>query len=128
MRASKPKRSLSDSQPQLTASASTPSTRSTRLRDACTATLAPTLSTQAVDSVSVRSQGRALKRYGAAVSAPTGQICTVLPEKYEAKGSPVKVLTSVWLPRPMKWMRASPATSSAKRVQQSHRMQRSRSR
>ena len=62
LRASKPKRSLSDSHPQLTASASAPSTRSTRLRDACTATLAPTLSTHAVDTVSLRSHGRALKR------------------------------------------------------------------
>ena len=33
-----------------------------------------------------RSQGRALKRYGFAVNAPTGQICTVLPEKYEENG------------------------------------------
>ena len=62
LRASKPKRSLSDSQPQLTAPASAPSTRSTRLRDACTATLAPTLSTHAVDTVSLRSHGLALKR------------------------------------------------------------------
>ena len=37
-------------------------------------------------------------------------------------------MTCVWLPRSMKWMSASPATSSAKRVQRSHRMQRSRSR
>jgi hypothetical protein len=28
-----------------------------------------------------RSHGRALNRYGEAVSAPTGQICTVLPLK-----------------------------------------------
>ncbi len=60
--------------------------------------------------------------------APTGQIWTVLPEKYEAKGSSGNVLTWVCAPRSMKWMRASPATSSAKRVQRSQRMQRSRSR
>ena len=34
-----------------------------------------------VDSTSVRSHGRALKRYELEVSAPTGQICTVLPLK-----------------------------------------------
>ena len=32
-------------------------------------------------SASSRSHGRALKRYGLAVSAPTGQIWTVLPLK-----------------------------------------------
>ena len=62
------------------------------------------------------------------MSAPTGQICTVLPEKYEANGSSGKVLTSVLDPRSMKWISGSPATSSANRVQRSHRMQRSRSR
>ena len=62
-----------------------------------------------------------------AVSAPTGQICTVLPEKYDANGSSGNVITWVSLPRLMKWISVSPATSSAKRVQRSHRMQRSRS-
>ncbi len=62
-----------------------------------------------------------------AVSAPTGQICTVLPLKYEENGSSGKVLTSVSLPRFMKWMSGSPATSLANRVQRSQRMQRSRS-
>ena len=80
-----------------------------------------------VDSTFSMSHGRALKRYGDAVSAPTGQICTVLPEKYEAKGWSGKVLTSVWLPRSRKWMSGSPATSLAKRVHRSQRMQRSRS-
>ena len=81
-----------------------------------------------VDSTSSRSHGRARNRYGFAVSAPTGQICTVLPEKYELNGSSGKVLTSVSEPRPMKWISGSPATSDAKRVQRSQRMQRSRSR
>jgi hypothetical protein len=40
-----------------------------------------------------RSHGRALNRYGLAVSAPTGQICTVLPLKYDANGSSGNVLT-----------------------------------
>ena len=61
------------------------------------------------------------------MSAPTGQICTTLPEKYDANGSSGKVLTSVLLPRLMKWISGSPATSFEKRVQRSHRMQRSRS-
>ncbi len=63
-----------------------------------------------------------------AVSAPTGQIWTVLPEKYDVKGSSGKVSTSSRSPRPMKSICASPATSSAKRVQRLHWMQRSRSR
>src|SRR5215213_6016409 len=80
-----------------------------------------------VDSTSSRSHGRALKRYGVAVNAPTGQICTVLPEKYDENGSSGNVSTCVWLPRCVKLIRGSPATSSAKRVHRSHRMQRSRS-
>ncbi len=88
----------------------------------------PTEHVVQVVSCSPRSHGRALKRYGAAVSAPTGQICTVLPEKYDANGSSGNVITWVSFPRLMKWMSLSPATSSAKRVQRSHRMQRSRSR
>ena len=75
-----------------------------------------------------RSHGRALKRYGVAVSAPTGQICTVLPEKYDENGSSGNVITCVRLPRWVKLISGSPATSSAKRVQRSQRMQRSRSR
>ena len=75
----------------------------------------PTESIHAVEIVSSRSHGRALNRYGLAVSAPTGQICTVLPEKYEANGSSGNVLTWVLLPRSMKWISVSPATSSAKR-------------
>ncbi len=62
------------------------------------------------------------------MSAPTGQICTVFPEKYEEKGSPGKVSTWVVFPRDTKWISGSPATSSAKRVQRAQRMQRSRSR
>ena len=81
-----------------------------------------------VDSVCSRSHGRALNRYGLAVSAPTGQIWTVLPEKYDENGSSGKVLICVSLPRNVKWISGSPATSLAKRVQRSHRMHRSRSR
>src|SRR3954451_22400755 len=80
-----------------------------------------------VDSTFDRSHGRALKRNGLASSAPTGQICTVLPLKYDANGWSGNVLTCVWLPRSMKLISGSPATSPAKRVHRSHRMQRSRS-
>src|SRR5690554_6758744 len=100
----------------------------TWLRLDCTVIRHPTEQSVQLDSTSSRSQGRALNRYGSAVSAPTGQICTVLPEKYEANGWSGKVLTSVEEPRLMKWISGSPATSFAKRVQRSHRMQRSRSR
>ncbi len=88
----------------------------------------PTAHPAQVDSTSSRSHGRARNRYGFAVSAPTGQIWTVLPEKYELNGSPGNVATSVLEPRSMKWISGSPATSSANRVQRSQRMQRSRSR
>lgn len=69
-----------------------------------------------------------MKRYGDAVSAPTGQICTVLPEKYELNGSSGNVITWVLLPREVNEISGSPATSLANRVQRSHKMQRSRSR
>jgi hypothetical protein len=62
------------------------------------------------------------------VSAPTGQICTVLPEKYESNGCSEKLSTCVWSLRSTKSMSGSPAISSAKRVQRAHWMQRSRSR
>ena len=125
--ASNPKRPLSQSQPQLTGSESTPLYRSTSSREVSIETRQPTEQVVHVDSACSRSHGRALKRYGVAVSAPTGQICTVFPLKYDENGSPGNVFTWVLEPRCMKWMSGSPATSSAKRVQRSHRMQRSRS-
>ena len=57
-----------------------------------------------------KSNGRARNRYWAPVSAPTGQICTVLPLKYDENGSSGNVLTSVWLPRFRNAMSGSPAT------------------
>ena len=78
---SKAKRPLSHSQPWLTGSASIPRSRVTRLADDCTATRHPTAQVVQVDSTWSRSQGRAVNRYGVAVSAPTGQIWMVLPEK-----------------------------------------------
>ena len=98
------------------------------MREASTTMRQPTEQPVQVDSTTSRSHGRALNRYGLAVRAPTGQICTVLPEKYEANGWSGKVLTWVPLPRSWKWISVSPATSLANRVQRSQRMQRSRSR
>ncbi len=91
--ASKPKRPRSHSQPQLTASLSTPRYRTTSSRLLWTTVRQPTAHVVHVLSASSRSHGRALKRYGFAVSAPTGQICTVLPEKYELNGSSGNVIT-----------------------------------
>ena len=128
--ASKLKRPRSHNQPQLTEEddpESTPRWRTRWSRLDCTVIRQPTEHVVHVVSDSARSHGRALKRNGVAVSAPTGQICTVLPEKYELNGRSGNVITCVSLPRATKWMRASPATSSAKRVHRSHRMHRSRS-
>ena len=58
-----------------------PSSRVSRFCDDCTATRQPTEQAVQVDSTWSRSHGRAVNRYGVAVSAPTGQICTVLPLK-----------------------------------------------
>ena len=68
-----------------------------RFAEDWTATRQPTEHVVHVDSTWSRSHGRALKRYGVAVSAPTGQICTVLPEKCEVKGSDGKAATSTQL-------------------------------
>ena len=46
---------------------------------------------------------------------------------FAGRGENVEVATSTWSPRPAKSIWASPATSSAKRVQRAHWMQRSRS-
>src|SRR5438093_5800716 len=88
----------------------------------------PTAHVVHVDSTCSRSHGRARKRYGDAVSAPTGQSWTVLPLKYEVKGSSGNVSTCVSLPRSTNEMRGSPASSSAKRVHRAQSTHRSRSR
>ena len=125
--ASNEKRPLSHSQPWLTGSESSPSSRVRRLADDCTATRHPSAQVVQVDSTWSRSHGRAVNRYGVAVSAPTGQIWTVFPLKYEENGSVGKVATSTSSPRPAKSIWASPAISSANRVHRAHWMQRSRS-
>ena len=83
---SKPKRPLSHNQPQLTGSMSTPWYRRISLRLDCTTMRQPVAQPEQVLSTWSRSQGRALKRYGDAVRAPTGQICTVLPAEVAGEG------------------------------------------
>src|SRR3954470_2711273 len=99
-----------------------------RFDDDWAATRQPTAHWVHVDSTCSRSHGRARKREGLASKAPTGQICTVLPLKYEANGSSGKVRTCTWSPRSTKLISGSPAISSAKRVQRGHWMEGSRAR
>ncbi len=61
------------------------------------------------------------------MSAPTGQIWMVLPEKYDRKSSPAPVPTCWSAPRSTRSMNGSPAICSLKRVQRAHSTQRSRS-
>ncbi len=85
--------------------------------------------------VETRSNGRARNRYCELVSAPTGQIWIVLPEKYELNGS--SSVGSSGLPRntpicslderSIRSMNLSPAISSENRVQRWQSTQRSRS-
>ncbi len=125
----------------------TPRRWSTRIAD-------PDESCSATDGVETRSNGRDRKRYAAPVSAPTGQICTVLPEKYDANGRPAsssrarptgrspgaspaggaksstassKRPICCAAPRFCRSMNASPAISWEKRVHRWHGSQRSRS-
>src|SRR6476646_6502908 len=79
------------------------------------------------ESVERRSNGRARKRYDAPVSAPTGQICTVLPEKYDWNGTSSLVPICCSAPRSSRSMNGSPAICSENRVQRWHSTQRSRS-
>src|SRR5262245_50492510 len=99
--------------------------------------------------VDTRSNGRARNRYCAPVSAPTGQICTVLPEKYELNGSspapPSGPAEPAWPGSPPSYhssrytlicsadersirsMNVSPAICSENRVHRWHSTHRSRS-
>ncbi len=61
------------------------------------------------------------------MSAPTGQIWMVFPEKYDWKGSSSPVPTCWSAPRSSSSIIGSPATWLEKRVQRAHNTQRSRS-
>ncbi len=74
-----------------------------------------------------RSKGRERNRYAAEVSAPTGQIWMVLPEKYDSKGSPSPVPTCWSAPRSISSIIGSPATWLENRVHRAHSTHRSRS-
>ena len=141
------KRSLSVIHSWFTVGSSPASRRSTTPRRWSMRMAEPCESCSAMPGVETRSNGRDRNRYAALVRAPTGQICTVLPEKYDANGrpevssaaapsgaSPTKPSTEVskvpicWLaPRFCRSMKTSPAISSENRVHRWHRMQRSRS-
>ncbi len=75
----------------------------------------------------MRSNGRAAKRYGVDVSAPTGQIWTVFPLNGERKSSPAAIDTRSPAPRANSSRNRSPEISSQNLVQRAQRMQRSRS-
>ena len=124
---SMPYRPLSHSHPWFTGSESTPNNRTKRFDDDCSAPRHCTAQVTHEVSAVARSHGRARKRYWLAVNAPTGQICTVLPEKYESNGWSAKFSTCVRSLRSTKSINGSPAISSAKRVHRAHWMQRSRS-
>ncbi len=80
------------------------------------------------ESTDFRSNGRATKRYGIAVRAPTGQIWMVLPENGERKSSPGAIDTRSAAPRSNSSMNRSPEIWSQNRVHRAHSTQRSRSR
>lgn len=74
-----------------------------------------------------RSKGRERNRYAAEVSAPTGQIWMVFPEKYDSKGSPSPVPTCWSAPRSSSSIIGSPAIWLLNRVQRAQSTHRSRS-
>ena len=82
------KRSLSVIHSWLTVGSSPASRRSTTPRRWSMRMADPCESCSAMPGVETRSNGRDRNRYAALVRAPTGQICTVLPEKYDANGRP----------------------------------------
>ena len=90
--------------------------------------LQPALQWGQIVSTVVRSNGRATNRYGVDVSAPTGQICTVLPLNGERKSSPGAIETCSAAPRAKSSMKRSPEIWSQKRVHRAQSTQRSRSR
>src|SRR5690606_30022196 len=113
---SNPNRHLSDSQPWFVGSESTPRNRSTSFWLACTVILSPAVQCRHVDSTADKSHGRARNRYAEAVRAPTGQIWTVLPEKYDENGRSGKVAMWVTFARSRNSMSGSPDISSENRV------------
>src|SRR5436853_6379632 len=74
-----------------------------------------------------RYQTRLVKRKSRFKSAPTGQMSTVFPEYLESSGCPGKVVMSDQVPRLSTPSCGSFATSSMKRTQRVHMMQRSAS-
>ena len=88
---------------------------------------APLAECSSTPGVDTRSNGRERNRYAALVSAPTGQIWMVLPEKYDWNGLSCATPICCSAPRSSRSMNGSPAICSEKRVQRWHSTQRSRS-
>ena len=120
-------RPLSHIHASFTSTLSRARTRTTSPRRTSTRTLHPALQWAHTESALDRSKGRATKRYGVAVSAPTGQIWTVFPENGERKSSPAAIATCCDAPRACSSMKRSPLISSQNRVHRAHRTHRSRS-
>ncbi len=77
----KAQRPLSQFHSSLTAGSSPASRRITRPRLTSVRTRQPDAQCSQTVGTDTRSYGRERNRYAAPVSAPTGQTCTVLPEK-----------------------------------------------
>ena len=89
---------LSESHPWFVNSLSSPKILSILFCDTFNSIEHPTEEQFEVDDTFFKSHGRALNLYDVDVRAPTGQICTVLPEKYDLNGSSGKVFTCVLFP------------------------------
>ena len=89
---------LSESHPWFVNSLSSPKILSILFCDTFNSIEQPTEEQFEVDDTFFKSHGRALNLYDVDVRAPTGQICTVLPEKYDLNGSSGKVFTCVLFP------------------------------
>ena len=122
--ASYEKRSLSESQHSLIASFSNGSTRITRSALTCTIRLLPSASCGDTLRRRVSSHGRAVKRNGREVSAPTGQRSIELPDSSESMVRPMNETISACSPRPIMPSSMTPAISWPKRTQRVHWIQR----
>ena len=118
---------MSQSQPSSTAVFSRGMMRMSWSRRVLMSMLQPTGQVGQTLGVCSRSHGRARKRYDLLVSAPTGQMSVVLPEKTESNGRPGKIPISVLSPRLIMTSCGSSAMSFMNRTQSWHMMQRSRS-
>ena len=113
---------LSESHPWFVKSLSSPRILNILFCETFSSTEQPTEQQLHVDETFFRSHGLALNLYDVDVSAPTGQIWTVLPEKYDLKGSSGKVFTCVLFPLWINSIKGSPEISSENLVQRAHKI------